>query len=303
MSLLSNMLPKFANGAIFGVGLLLALIGLFLIASVWFFGVSFARSNCQGGESPVPYQGCGYVPYLELYVLGDNAILLQAIIISIAGALVLLLRLFLAGFRYSQVSTFLTLGVIALVAIVSIASVYTSFQIYTQLEPMSGAQYLQQCSETWAPQSPGPNTTQVETFVAMTLNQSSTAKICLQYNSAGVSPATAELNGLALYASNLTKVPTTQIGVSPDPKTIEAPPLQENGAYDPYAVFTLTTSDSSQGFYLLLLSGMCPMPLAVGYNQINYSDFAYGLQHEEPCSTDGLTGYYVSIENVGVAYS
>lgn len=295
---------RFASRSIMVVGVALSVIALFLFVSVWVFGVSFTQSSCQGGESPVPVQGCGYVPYLVLYVWGESATLPLAIVISIIGSMLLLFRLFaFRDFRLISFRTLVALGLVAAVAFVSVASIFAASQINAELAPLSGAQYLQQCSVSWPPQPPGPNTTRLETLAAMTVNQSSTAQICMEYYSASSSPVSEILTGTAYYASNLTLVPNGTISFVADPQTIVAPAVQENGAYNPYAVFTLTTSSSSQGFYLISLTGMCTMPLAVGYTQINYSDFAYGLQHEGSCGTKAVSGGYVSVENVGVAYS
>jgi hypothetical protein len=285
-------------------GIALLVIALFLFVSVWIFGVSFTQSSCQGGESPVPAQGCGYVPYLVLYVWGESTTLPVAILLSIAGSMLLLFGLFAFGdLRLVSFKTLVALALVAAVAFISVASIFSASQINAQLGPLSGAQCLQQCSQTWPPQPPGPNITQLETLAAMTVNQSSTAQICMEYNSVGTSPVSETLAGTVYFASNLTLVPNGTISIFAEPQTIVAPPVQENGASNPYAAFTLSTSSSSQGFYLLSLTGTCPMPLAVGYTQINYSDFAYGLQHEVSCETQTVSGAYVSVENVGVAYS
>lgn len=207
------------------------------------------------------------------------------------------------GLRLS-IGTILTLGILILIFGATVGSVYASSEIFGQSEPLSGTQYLQQCPTSWPPQEPGPNITQLETLVAMTINPNTVAKICTQYSSENNTSVNLTLNGSVYYASNMTKVPMSLIQVIADPRSLKAPSLGGKSAGEPYAVFTLDASSFAQGFYMLSLSEMCPlMPLAVGYEQINYSDFAYGFHHGNQCSSNGVFGEYVSVNNVGVAYS
>jgi hypothetical protein len=293
----------FLKGHFTAVGIVVLVIGLLFIAGVWTLGVSFTQSLCEGGEGPVPNQGCGYVPYLVLFVWGENTTLIEGILLALLGSAVLLLRLFLLGLRLS-IGTFLTLGILMLVVSATVGSVYASSEIYSQSEPLSGTQYLQQCPVSWPVQIPGPNTTQLETLVALTINPNTVAKICTEYNSANDFSVNVTLTGSAYFANNMTKVPTPLIQINAEPKSLKAPGLAGTSTGEPYAVFTLNVSSSDQGFYMLSLSGICPLfPLDVGYVQINYSDFAYGWRHQNQCSTDGLIAGYVSVNNVGAAYS
>ncbi|MGI0081140.1 MAG: hypothetical protein ACRECH_16135, partial [Nitrososphaerales archaeon] len=139
----------------------------------------------------------------------------------------------------------------------------------------------------------------------MTLNPGTLGKICAEYNSYSSNSVTAILNGTVYYESNMTMVLPSLIQVTVEPQPLIAPAI---GGQSPvavaYALFTISVSSSAHGFYMLSLPGICPfMPLAVGYNQINYSDFAYGWHHSNQCSSVGFFGSYVSVNNVGVAYS
>ncbi len=85
------------------VGALLVAGGLFFISfaaySVW-----LAYSNCLGGLSPVPEQGCTYVPYLVLYVWGYLSGIAQGIALEVAGLLILVARWRLLAHRRAQES-------------------------------------------------------------------------------------------------------------------------------------------------------------------------------------------------------
>jgi hypothetical protein len=168
-----------------------------------------------------------------------------------------------------------------------------------------GTQYLKQCPVDWPPLLPGPNTTQLETLVAMTIRPGSTGNICVEYNSDTNNVVTASLNGIVYYESNMTAVPPSSIQLTTQPRPLTAPGAGGNSPVPvAYAIFTLNVSSSVQGFYMLSLPGLCPlMPLAIGYNQINYTDFANGWHHRNQCQIAPVFGSYVAVDNIGVAYS
>lgn len=191
------------------------------------------------------------------------------------------------------------------VAILIVAAVFVAAFYQSQTQSSTGTQYLNECSEAWPPQSPGPNTTQLETLAAMTVKLGTTAKICVEYNSGSSSDVTSPLNGSVYFENNMSSVPTSIVHVSALPVILKAPAMRGNSPSPvAYAVFTLNVSSSAQGFYMLSLEGICPqMQLAIGYSQINYSDFAYGWQHRYQCASEDFFGSYVSVSNIGVSYS
>lgn len=168
-----------------------------------------------------------------------------------------------------------------------------------------GTQYLKECPTSWPSQRPGPNTTHLETLAAMTVSPGTTAAICVEHSSGGNYPVTAILNSSVYYQSNMSSVPPYLIHVSAQPNLLKAPELRgQSPSPVAYAVFKLNISSSAQGFYMLALDGICPqMPLAIGYSQINYTDFANGWQHRYQCTSEDFFGSYVSVNNVDVAYS
>jgi hypothetical protein len=191
------------------------------------------------------------------------------------------------------------------VAILVVAAVFIAAFYQSQSENSIGTQYLNECSEAWPPQSPGQNTTQLETLAAMTANPGTSAKICVEYNSGSSSSVISPLNGSIYFANNMSNVPASILQVSSQPATLKAPAMRGNSPSPvAYAVFTLNVSSSARGFYMLSLEGICPeMQLAVGYSQINYSDFAFGWQHRYQCTSVDFFGSYFSVSNIGVAYS
>ncbi len=193
-----------------------------------------------------------------------------------------------------------SIAIIVLAVVVLTVFVFPLFQTRS-----TGLQYLEQCPTRWPPQMPGPNTSQLETLVAMTMNPGTVTKICAEYNSESSNSVTGILNGSVYFQSNMTKVPPSLIQVTAEPQPLIAPGI---GGDSPvpvaYGLFPISGSSSAPGFYLLCLSGIFPaMPLAVGYEPITYSDFAYGLHHQNQCSNVPFFGSYVSVNNVGVAYS
>lgn len=191
------------------------------------------------------------------------------------------------------------------IAIIILAVTFTFVLSLFQNSRTTGTQYLEQCPAKWPPQLPGANTSQLETLVAMTMNPDTLAKICAEYNSYSSTSVTAILNGSVYYESNMTKASPSLIQVTAEPQPLMAPVIGgQNPVAVAYALFTISISSSALGFYMLSLPGICPlMPLAVGYDQINYTDFAYGWHHSNQCSSVGFLGSYFSVNNVGVAYS
>ena len=85
------------------VGALLVAGGLFFISFVA-YSVWLAYSNCLVGLSPVPGQGCTYVPYLVLYVWGYLSGITQGIGLEVGGLLILVARWRLLTRRRAQES-------------------------------------------------------------------------------------------------------------------------------------------------------------------------------------------------------
>ncbi len=169
----------------------------------------------------------------------------------------------------------------------------------------TGTQYLQQCPTKSLPQ-PGPNTSQLETLAAFTVNPGTVAKFCVEFNSSSSTSVNAALNASVFDQNNMSNVPANVIQVLVQPATLAAPPLpsQSGPAPEAYAVFALNVGSNASGFYVLSISGICPlMLLSVGYDQINYSDFAYGWHHQYQCTQTDYAGSTVSFSNVGAAYS
>jgi hypothetical protein len=192
-----------------------------------------------------------------------------------------------------------------LIAAVILVVIVTPGFILPLFQPQSlGTQYLKQCPY-WPTQEPGPNTTHLETLGAMTIQPGSTGKICVEYNSDTNSPVTTSLSGIVYYESNMTEVPTSSIQLTFQPQPLTAPGVGGNSPVPvAYALFTLAVSSSVQGFYMLSLPGVCPlMPLAVGYDEINYTDFANGWHHQNQCQNVPVFGSYVGVDNLSFAYS
>lgn len=80
--------------ASFYAGILLLGVGMLVSASaVW--EVAFTQGLCQGGSSPQPVQGCGYVPELVMFQWGPNSQYLNlmfGLYFTYAGAALLALR-------------------------------------------------------------------------------------------------------------------------------------------------------------------------------------------------------------------
>lgn len=72
-------------------GLALLAIGIVTTAFV-VVSIRLNQSNCQGGEGPVPDQGCGYVPELILFGPADQfPMLLSGLYLTYLGGVVLVL--------------------------------------------------------------------------------------------------------------------------------------------------------------------------------------------------------------------
>ena len=72
-------------------GALLLVLGLLMTAFV-LVGIGIDQSDCQGGLSPVPPQGCGYVPQLVLFNRGTSnsfPTLLWGLYLAYTGTLIL----------------------------------------------------------------------------------------------------------------------------------------------------------------------------------------------------------------------
>jgi len=86
--------PSGVSRAILYIGILLLAVGIIVSASaVW--EVAFTQGLCQGGSSPQPVQGCGYIPELVMFHWGPNSqypILLLGLYLTYAGAALLTLR-------------------------------------------------------------------------------------------------------------------------------------------------------------------------------------------------------------------
>src|ERR1039458_1470502 len=145
------------------------------------------------------------------------------------------------------------------VAILIVIAVFVVALYQTQTPTNTGTQYLSECSTTWPSELPGPNTTQLETLAAMTVNPGTTAKICVEYSSGSSSSVTSPLNGFAYFENNMSSVPSPIIQVSPQPIMLKAPAMRgQSPSPVAYAVFTLNISSSARGFYMLFLDGICP---------------------------------------------
>lgn len=184
------------------------------------------------------------------------------------------------------------------------------YGIFFQRSQSTGAQYLSQCTASWPPARPGSNTSHTETVIAMTVSENTIAKICTEYSSSSCSNTVTPLAGAVYFESNMSKVPNSLISINAEPNPISAPSdCVESPVPIAYALFTLTIANSTKGFYMLELAGFCPMmPLAIGYSQIAYDQVSNGWNHQNNCSLSqangtNLFGDYVSVNNIGVAYT
>jgi hypothetical protein len=83
-------------------GVVLATLGVLATASV-VWTILFTQSLCQGGSSPQPVQGCGYVPQLVMFNWGPNnqfPILVDGIYLVYVGLALLALDYMLLRKRY-----------------------------------------------------------------------------------------------------------------------------------------------------------------------------------------------------------
>ena len=73
------------------VGIALLALGVLTTAAV-LFEVNLNQTDCEGGLSPVPTQGCGYVPQLVLFVWGEYPGLVDGLYLIYLGCAVLVVR-------------------------------------------------------------------------------------------------------------------------------------------------------------------------------------------------------------------
>jgi hypothetical protein len=76
------------KGILRAIGVVLVVAGVLLLCLVG-FSIYLAQQNCEGGLSPQPPQGCGYVIHLAFYVWGESYSILYAIIALALGLAVL----------------------------------------------------------------------------------------------------------------------------------------------------------------------------------------------------------------------
>ena len=72
-------------------GIVLLAVGVLATTSV-LLEIPFTQSICEGGGSPQPAQGCGYIPQLVLFVWGDYTALVYGLYLIYAGSALLVLR-------------------------------------------------------------------------------------------------------------------------------------------------------------------------------------------------------------------
>jgi len=108
------------------------------------------------------------------------------------------------------------------------------------------------------------------------------------------------------YANNKSAVPTSLLRISAEPNSVTVPAFSDQSGPNTvtYALFTISTSNSSKGFYAIFLPGFCSfMGLEVDYTQVNFSDFEYWYQTPvSGCTYDG-GGIISTSDNVGVAFT
>ncbi|MDG7002080.1 MAG: hypothetical protein JRN15_23510 [Nitrososphaerota archaeon] len=281
-----------ASRATLYVGILLATIGCLWIASVWIVGVSFTQSLCNGGLSPQPDQGCGYIPYLVLYVWGENSSLQEGFLLALIGSVILAARWFVFRFRNHHVShrgTMFTFAVLAIVVLVGSTSLYTSSQILRQQESSNNAtnEVLSQCPVQWPPELPGPNTTQLETVQVVAIPAGVQSKLCIEYVGQMANTAMQSLDATVHPETNISQiVSSATVSLTVEPKIL-SPQNIPNEIPVLYVVFTITTSGSG-GLYVLSLPGICPtIPLAVGYSQVNYTMISNWWHNRNICASSG----------------
>jgi hypothetical protein len=82
---------QFLSRASLYVGIVLLAFGIVATASI-LFEIPLTQNLCEGGLSPVPAQGCGYIPQLVLFVWGYYPALVYGLYSIYAGCAVLLVR-------------------------------------------------------------------------------------------------------------------------------------------------------------------------------------------------------------------
>lgn len=274
------------------LGILLAVFGLLWMGSVWILGVSFTQSQCNGGLSPQPVQGCGYVPYLVLYVWGWNSSLAEGFLVALIGSVILIARWFF-NFESHQIArrgAKFAISVLTIVVIVGSTSLYTSSQILQQQQSSNDAMsaILSQCPVRWPPELPGPNTTQLETVQVVSIPASEQSKLCVEYVGQSLGATQQNLYPSAHSEANISQmVSSAVISIAVEPKSL-GPQNIPNEIPILYAVFTITSSNSSQGVYVLSLPGICPtIPLVVGYSQVNYTVISNWWHNRNICTSSG----------------
>lgn len=297
------------------IAVLLLIAGLFFNLGTW-FGISLDQSDCQGGDSPVPNQGCGYVPYQDLYITGTTTGFVISYPLLLLGGSLLIIRAFILLPVLEHRRFILRRGGVLSLAcfVIVITLVSTTYAdtlvIYGQQQPLIRAQdaILSQCEGGWPPSAPVSNSQVSSGAAIMILQPGSVAKLCVTYIAQETGVAVSQsLNASIHPEDNLSVdlVPSV-FQVSVQPETITAPALPDETPYMS-AVFTIDVPLSARGLYVLTLLGVCPqIPVAIAYpQQINGSIFTNYLEYGGLCPgieyiSAGWPGQ--TSNNVGVAY-
>jgi hypothetical protein len=212
--------------------------------------------------------------------------------------------------RFWILSGLSKLSIVVVVGILIVAIAAAAYSL-SNFNTSPGNQYLSQCVGNHEPSTTFTNTSQLETFSADTLAPGAIAKFCVAYGMSSSHsfqlPLTNESS--ILYANNLSLVPSGLLRVSAEPNSVTVPAFSDQSGPNTvtYAVFTVSTSNSSKGFYVLSFPGFClGMPLVVGYAQVNFSAFEYWYDTPNLHCVDTTYGggsVVSTTDNVGVAYT
>jgi hypothetical protein len=203
----------------------------------------------------------------------------------------------------------ISVGVLLLAAVI-----VTAFLIpRPSINRIVNGNLLSQCPNQWPPVSPeqeSQNVSQREQFGVFLANPGQTATLCVGYTANGfTNSATLQLQSQAVAAN--TSVFARSISVTAQPSgSIVAPPanncgLSPCGLSVAYAVYTITVTNATQGFYILELAGMCPQALAVGYSssEVNATDFSGWVRQIESCSGNPqVSSEIVAFSNLNIGY-
>ncbi len=206
----------------------------------------------------------------------------------------------------ARLRTRIILSVAIVVVILSVSTVFLVVLPSLRTSTSTGMQYLQECPESWdSLVSDYTNSSGLESFAAIAISPNTTANICTEYSSDGPAPVTVILNPAIYFQNNMSVVPVNLIRIVPTPGGIVAPGARGlSPSPVTYVIYTLNVSASAKGFYMLYLPGICPlMPVAVGYSQINYSDFANGWQNRGECVALAFFGGFFSADNISLVFS